>query len=318
MEEENKKERGKNAFIAVLILIIIVLVALLVLQIKGKIDLKNGLQDDETAEEKNISSIKSDDSLDYVYDANYQYDNKYTEYNRNTPEKEETGTIDIYGINVEFSYNRQSLKNLKVPFININSESANTANKELEKLYLKYAEEFDKCAKDMEEGGYKVGCSQVLTYRVYQYNNILSLVVIDSKQQTSTWVLNYHTYNFDLKTGNLLNYNDLLSKLNLDKESTTSSLKQLSKEKMDEIASKWNMSEELSEACHYNKDESGKPVYGTTNCYDITSQLLEKSINDNNILLFVDNDGNLNVIAIMYLAFAQNGDSNHYLITLSK
>ena len=56
----------------------------------------------------------------------------------------------------------------------------------------------------------------------------------------------------------------------------------------------------------------------TTNCYDITNLLLQKSIDSNEILYFVDDSGDLNVMMILYLAFAQNGDRNHYLIKVTK
>ena len=87
---------------------------------------------------------------------------------------------------------------------------------------------------------------------------------------------------------------------------------------MDSLNSSWNTKNDLSNECQYIKDENGNPLYGTTNCYDITNLLLQKSIDSNEILYFVDDSGDLNVMMILYLAFAQNGDRNHYLIKVTK
>ena len=295
MEQRNNKKG-----IILLSILAIILIVFVVLLLTGKIDFRK--------------NIKIDPDKDYVYDATYKYDNKYTEFSRDSATQTDR-IIDAYGIKV-VAVAKEYLKNLKVPFINIETEDAKKANDELEKLYLAYAKEFDSCAADMEEEGYKVGCTQILTYRTYTYDNILSVVVIDSKQTTAPFILNYHTYTFDLSTGNLLNYDALLNKLDLEKNDTLTKLEELAKKKMD--TRKGDPSNDLTTACRYNEDENGNHLYGTTNCYEITNQLLEKSIDSNDVLFFVDNTGNLNVLPILYLAFAQNGDSHRYLITLTR
>ena len=309
-----EKKNNSGMLVGMLIGIIIMLVVVGGLFATGTIGFKTTTTDNGQGSENN-KSIKIDESKDYVYDAEYKYDNKYTEFDRTNGERKDT-TIDYYGISVELTA-IDYLKNLKVPFININSSDAQTVNKELENLYLKYAKDFDGCAEELKNQN-GPGCSQILTYRTYKYNDILSIIVIDGIQGTSPFVFDYHTYNFNITTGKVLNYDEVLQKLNLDKSSTLETLKKNAKEKMDSLNSSWNTKNDLSNECQYIKDENGNPLYGTTNCYDITNLLLQKSIDSNEILYFVDDSGDLNVMMILYLAFAQNGDRNHYLIKVTK
>lgn len=90
--------------------------------------------------------------------------------------------------------------------------------KKLKELYLENAKTFDSCA--TKENADLISCSQILTYKTYTYNNILSVVVIYATQSTSTWVLNYNTYNFNLRNGELLTYDNVLSKLGYNRNDT--------------------------------------------------------------------------------------------------
>ena len=310
-----EKEKNNKGVIILLTVIIVILAVLCILFSTDTISLKsNTTNNKEQASDNSNKTIKIDESKEYVYDAEYKYDNKYTEYDRANG-KGEKRTIDYYGIPVEKS-EKDYLKDLIVPYININSNDATKVNTELENLYLKYAKEFDSCIDEVTTTT-GPGCSQILTYRTYSYNNILSVVVIDSTQATSPYIFDYHIYNFDLNTGNIISYNDMLSKLGYSKDTILDKMKDSIKNQMD-ITYKNNSEVDLSEACQYNKDSNGNPLYGTTNCYDITYKLLEESINNNNLLYLTDNEGNLNILPILYFAFAQNGAKNHYLVKVNK
>ena len=297
-----EKKNNSGMLVGILIGIIIMLVVGIGLFVTGTVSFKSMTTNNGQSNNSNKKSIKVDDSKDFVYDAEYKYDNKYTEFDRTNGERKDT-TIDYYGISVELTA--------------INSSDAQTVNKELENLYLKYAKDFDGCAEELKNQN-GPGCSQILTYKTYKYNDILSIIVIDGIQGTSPFVFDYHTYNFDITTGKVLNYDEVLQKLNLDKSSTLETLKKNAKAKMDSLYNSWGEKKDLTTECHYNKDENGNLLYGTSNCYDITYTLLQKSIDSNSLLYFVDNDGDLNVMMILYLAFAQNGDRNHYLVKASK
>lgn len=306
-----KNEKKKNIIILLLVVIILVLLVIMGLLLKNQINLSSnqGLGENLESLEEQLG-IKIDDDLDYVYDANYSYNNEYTEFYRVSYNHENvTRKISNYGIEVEYTDGMQYLSNLKVPYININTNDAANANQELETLYLENAKTFDSCAKDKE-----ISCSQILTYRTYTYRDVLSVVVIDSIQGTSKWVLNYHIYNFDLTTGNILKYNDLLSKLGYDKEVTLSKMESLLKNKMDELYESINV--DLSRTCREVVSDNGD--YNEISCYNKANELLENSIQDDSVLVFVNNEGNLNVLAIAYYDTVQDGTVNKYLLEVTK
>lgn len=308
-----KNEKGKNIIIALLLIIIILLLVVIALALTGKLT-PNKQETNNQDQQEETSSMKVKSNKDYVYDASYKSNNQYTEFNRPADDnKNSTQKISNYGIEVEYTNGMQYLSNLKVPYININTLDATKANQELETLYLEKAKTFDACAKEAIESPRDPSCTQILTYKTYQYNNILSIVVIDSTQATSKWVLNYHIYNFDLTTGTLLSYDNLLSKLNYDKEQTLVKTENVLKNKMDEL---YKPVGDLSKACREleNNGLDSKEV----SCYDKANKLLEKSIADNSILFFVNNEGNLNILAVAYYDGAQDGTENKYLLEISK
>ena len=247
--------------------------------------------------------IKIDTEKEYVYVANYSYDNEYEEFVRNK-DKDEIVNIDYYGISVSYRKGTQYLSDLKVPYLNIDSEYAKTANNELEKLYIDYAKKFDACAKLAKDSSNS--CSEILTYEIYEYNDILSVVVIYSEQYTSVWSLNYNIYNIDLKTGNEIKYSDMIDKLGYDKNTLLDKEKELLKNKMNET---WGKYGDLSSACDND---------GNKNCYDIANNLLENSINDNSILFFTNTSGNLNIIVTLYADLPQNATNDKYVIEVTK
>ena len=133
---------------------------------------------------------------------------------------------------------------------------------------------------------------------------MLSVVVIDSTQGTAPWVLNYATFVFDLNSGNLLKYNEVLKELSLDSEKTSASIKELLMSKMKEL---WGEHvDDLSSAC-YNDNK---------NCYEKAYMTFEDSINNNTLNFFVNDNGNLSLLLVPYYDGVQNGDRNKYLIEL--
>ena len=296
-------ERKNNGLGIVLVVVIIVSLCFFFLN-KDKKD-NNISSNNEVL--NNNETLKIDVSRAYVSDATYSYDNKYIEY-RGGVTNSDVGLISYFGIDVEYSKGKQILTNLKVPYFNINSEDATDANNELFSLYTEYAKKFDVCAEEDKDSSLP-SCTLLLTYKSYQYDNIASVVVIDSAQATSKWVLNYHTYNFDLTTGKNLSYDEVLNKLGYSRDSVSSIYSNLIKEKMDNIVKNFD----LNKACSFSKDR-----YNTENCYDITYKLLDDSISDDSVLYFINNDGELNLLPVLYFDFVQDGTVNRYLITVSK
>jgi len=99
-----------------------------------------------------------------------------------------------------------------VPYINIISKDVKRINIELHKLYEELINQYNK---NLIEG-----ISYTLVeYESYINNNILSVVVWTERAGTSLPIYQYYTYNIDLNTGNLLGYDDVLSKIDLNRDS---------------------------------------------------------------------------------------------------
>ena len=150
-----------------------------------------------------------------------------------------------------------------------------------------------------------VSCSQILTYKTYKYNNILSVVIISSIQATSKWVLDYNIYNIDLTSGKEIKYSDMVSTLGYDNDTLLDKEKELLKNKMNEL---WGTDFDLNTLC-FAEDK---------NCYNIANKMLETSINDGSVLYFVNDNGNLNILVVPYADFVQDGNINKYLIEVTK
>lgn len=309
-------KKSNKGIIGCLIIIIIILVSFIILLLTGTISFNlnkdnNNINNKTNENTKNINnSIKLDDTKDYVYNAEYHTDNKYAEFMRDS-NSDEVRKINDHGIEVEYNFGMQYLSKLKVPFININSSYAKVANATLEKLYLDYAKIFDKCAEEAK--GTEPSCSQILTYKTYKYDNMLSVVVIDAIQATSRIVLNYHIYNFDLTTGEEIKYLDFINKQEYN--NVEDKIKTLLKNKMDSLYGK--VVGDLSNACYGEYDEATQENK-RINCYNKAYELFTESIRKDEVLFFVDNNGKLNIFAIPYYNGAQDGDRDYYLFTLDK
>ena len=311
------EKKSNGGLIGCLLFIIILLIVFVIILLTGVINFDS--KDDTKVKEmgdiinnNEKSSIKLDDTKDYVYDAEYKTDNEYTEFMRDS-DSDEVKKLDEFGIEVEYNYGMQYLDKLKVPYINIDSSYAKVANATLEKLYLDNAKTFDLCAEEAK--GTEPSCTQILTYKTYTYDNILSVVVIDGLQATSKIALNYHIYNFDLTTGDEIKYYDIMNKLNYNRADVEEQMKTLLKSKMDSLYGK--AIGDLSNACYgkYNEQTSENEKI---NCYEKANELFIESVNKEEVLFFTDNDGKLNIFAIPYYNGAQNGDSDYYLFTLDK
>ena len=312
------KKKNHSGIIWCLLFIIIILIVFIVLLLTGVINLNTNDKNESTKTIHNdnvveTTSIKLDDTKDYVYDAEYKTDNKYTEFMRYEDGPDDIKRFDNFGIEVEYSFGMQYLNKLKVPYININSSYAKVANATLEKLYLDNAKTFDLCAEEAK--GTEPSCSQILTYKTYTYDNILSVVVIDGLQATSTIALNYHIYNFDLTTGDEIKYYDIMNKLNYNRADVEEQMKTLLKNKMDSLYGK--AIGDLSNACYgkYNEETKESEKF---NCYEKANELFIESVNKEEVLFFTDNDGKLNIFAIPYANVVQDGDRNYYLFTINK
>lgn len=226
-----------------------------------------------------ITSIKEDDTKEYVYDANYNYHFEYDKFLVDSNEGTHRVTNDVFNsINIDSGY--QKAENLKVPYINI--KGFQSINNIIKKMYYDYAETFDGSARSSDLHPVK----QVLTYYTYISNDVLSIIIAYGKTQTTPYRIQYLIFNCDLKTGKLLSNDELVQKLKI------TNLDDQVKEKIKNyIENDW-----LS--------DSRNPR--TLNFGDGEIDIVEYNVNDyiNNSkdrLMYVDSDGNLNVIVFLEL-----------------
>ena len=194
-----------NGIIILLIVIIVVLSVLCVLFATGTISFNsNKVNDDEIKENVNESNnnnensiLKLDANKEWIYDANY-----------NLPTNKES----YYGDSDHTKLIKAS--DLVVPYININSDDAKNINQEIYKLYEDLINKFNENLKD--EIWYTL-----VDYKTYTNNDIISVVIITESSGTDIPMYNYYTYNFNLKNGKLLSYNDVYKYVGIIDEEIT-------------------------------------------------------------------------------------------------
>ena len=175
------------------VLLLIVIVCVMVL-----VGCENTQKPIETANETSTNEVinedvelvsKIDDNKEWVYKADYENDVDKTSY-------------ELY----DHTYR---LEDIKVPFININSEDATNANKEIKQTYDTAIEAFKEGLVD--EMTYVDECD----YKNYENNNVISVLTTLGIGATDVVHPIYNTYNFDLKTGNLMTFDEVVAKSNI-------------------------------------------------------------------------------------------------------
>ncbi len=136
---------------------IILILVLLVVGLGGYVVYDKVLEKDdkETKDEvkkDNKKDIKLNENKDYVYDAVYNTDSKYDDF--------------------------------EMPYININSQDATNVNNELKKLYNSYIDDYDKCLIESSN------CQMELDYEGYDNNkNVISVVIEYSNNNDTTYLI---------------------------------------------------------------------------------------------------------------------------------
>ena len=214
---------------------------------------------------KRDKNIKIDYNRDFVYDAGYHYDNKYKEYDYCDGT---TYTHDGFDVLV-CDKGSMRLSNLIVPYINIKSNDAYRVNRELKSLYEEYASRFDSFYEDLDGNS----GSEVLNYYSFLSDKVLSVVIIYGYQITDVLYPDYKVYNFDLSTGDLIDYDDLIKLLDVDIDSVYSNV-------------------------FYNISNSdlGYDIF-----YEDTINGFNESISNGSVLCFVNDDGALEYIVDVYV-----------------
>lgn len=199
---------------------------------------------------------KLDNTKDWVYDA---------EYTKNvTANSYSTGSKTYYS------------KDIVVPYININSSYANNANSAIKNV-------FDDAIKTYNNGvSDKMTYVDECDYKEYINSDSLSVVLTYGVGATDVVHPKYYTYNFDLKTGNQLSYEEVYSIAGLNSSNINSKVEsaitKVMKEKMSGFSS--------------DNYPSGTN-FDTYNNKSINNY--KNSIN-NNLKYFLSDNGKLNIV----------------------
>jgi len=230
-----------------------IILIILVLGLSGYLVYDKLISKDNNKNETNNSSenetvtLKLDESMEYVYDAKY----------------DANVTKDSYSIGEKTYY----VKDIVVPYININSEYARKSNEEIKKVFdnaiAKYSEGVENNSSYVDECVYKKNIS----------NDFASVVLTYSVGRTDIPVQSYYTYNIDLKNGNKLSYKQVYEKLGFTSDNIDT--------KVGESIKKY-MNDKYSDLI--NSDNIDKSI-----------QNYEVSVSEGTIKYFVDNN-KLNII----------------------
>ena len=196
---------------------------------------------------KTDKSLKLDSSKDWVYDAQYKLPTNKESYYGYTSHTKLISSSDLI-----------------VPYVNIDSTDAKKVNEEIYSLYERLIEKFNENLKNEI-------MFTIVNYKFYINDDIVSILITTETAGTDISVYDYYTYNFNLKNGKLLKYNEM-TKFNDTNEKITN----LIINKLGEMYS--------GDDFDFYKDKSISNYKAT--------------INDNSIKYFIEN-GKMNIIVTL-------------------
>lgn len=258
------KKKGIRCSYGVLIVILFATVCLLTDYIvidrklrEDKSSNSDNLIIEDNSNDSNIIISKVDTTKDYVYDAVYDSDD----------------IADSYSTFHKTFY----LKDIVVPYVNIDSEDASKVNDEIKSVYNSAIAVYKKGIED------KVSYVDNCSYKYYINDDILSLVLTYGHGATDVVHPDYYIYNFDLKTGKLVSYSDVYSYIGFNSDNISESVKS-------SISSV--MSEKMS-----NFPDSLKADFDTYNNQSFQNYI--NSVDDGTIKYFIDSNKKLNIIVTL-------------------
>lgn len=211
--------------------------------------------------------IKIDSSKDYVYDASYDFDFARDSYYAN-------GRL----INKS---------DIVVPYININSDAAKTANEEIAKLYTDLGESYNDATE--KELFYRVS-----KYDAYVVDNIVSIIITVTAGGTDVPYDVYYTYNFSLKDGSLLSYSDVFTASGIDFNNISNRVQSTVTAVMqDKLAGLKDRTKGMGDGGYYPEGTN----FDTYNNESYENYVI--SVNNGTIKYFIDSNKKLNIIVTL-------------------
>ena len=172
----------------------------------------------------------------------------------------------------EIAYKTYYAKDIIVPFINIDSNDASKANDEIKEV-------FDKAINFYNEGVENKTNFVSIDYEKFIDNNIASVNLWYGKGGTDVIRPDYYTYTFDLTTGKIMSFEELYQKFGLNKNQVDMKIK-----------------EEITDEVNDIFEDSFRDINNTTYINESIDNY-EKNLEDNTLKYFVNDDGELCIIA---------------------
>ena len=260
---ESPKKKGGKGLIAALIILIIALLGVVGYFAYDKF-IANKTDDTKEEEKKKDEpkeedTIKIDEDKDYVYDAEYD--------TGDAPESYDIGGVATY-----------YLKDIVVPYINIDSEAATKANENIKGIFDELLASYN----DGANGGN--GYVKYCEYDFYINDNILSIVFKTGTGATDVVFPYYHTYNFDLNTGEKLIYKNAIALTGFSSDTLFEKVKE-------------QIGEHMKAYSYPAKDGE----WSFDSCYNQSIDLYNTSVQENSVEFYFDDNNTFNIQAVIYL-----------------
>ena len=190
-----------------------------------------------------------------------------------------------------------SLDDIVVPYINIDSEDAKKINQEIKEVYNEMAGHFKNNLEDAEPDQ-DLNMDKVCpwwissNYEVYTNDNVLSVVITQSTGGTASTIKKYYTFNIDLETYNIIEFEDLYKIVGF----TDSDID----EKVENA---------IENSSHYN-DKPIKEYYQQSEINEWiknSKRNYSDSVSNDSIGCFLDENGILRVVVLIDIPVVQDG-----------
>ena len=248
-------------------------------ELQAQVDILNGTVNDlqgemnkisETIDTSNSSSndlvSKIDTTKDWVYDAKY--------------------TKNVIADSYTTQYNETYYaKDIIVPYININSSYANNSNNKIKEVFNNAIETYNNGVNN------KIAYIDECNYKKYISDNSLSIVLTYGVGGTDVAYPQYYTYNFDLKTGNQLSYEEVYKIAGFNSTTINSKVEKAITEIMKEkLKGLKDHEKDIGEGAYYPQGTN----FDTYNNESINNY--KNSINNNTLEYFLSDNGKLNIV----------------------
>ena len=216
------------------------------------------------------------DDLDDDDDDNHNYNENNNYVSKIDPSKywiyHATYDKNVLANSYDTNFNTYYAKDIIVPFININSNDALKANEEIKGV-------FDEAISRYNEGVENKTSFVSIDYEKFIDNNIASVNLWYGRGGTDVIRPDYYTYTFDLTTGKIMSFEELYQKFGLNKNQVDMKIK-----------------EEITDEVNDIFEDSFRDKNSTTYINESIDNY-EKNLEDNTLKYFVNDDGELCIIA---------------------